>query len=76
MFEEIKERLLEYVDFPAEQITPDTAFIRDLNMNSFDIITLLGELEEAYNVAFEQEDLADILNIRDLIGYIEEHAEQ
>ena len=71
MIEKIKEKLMDYVEYPADQITADTQIIKDLEMNSFDIVTMLGELEEEYSVKFEQEDLEQILTVGDLAKYLE-----
>ena len=46
MFEDLKEKLVEYVDTPIEDITEETRFIEDLGMNSFQFMSLLGYLEE------------------------------
>ena len=71
MIEKVKEKLMDYVEYPADQITADTQIIKDLEMNSFDIVTMLGELEEEYSVKFEQEDLEQILTVGDLAKYLE-----
>ncbi|MCQ2478614.1 MAG: phosphopantetheine-binding protein [Clostridia bacterium] len=70
MFESVKSKFLDYVDYPEDQITESTEIIKDLQMNSFDIITLLGELESEYGISFAQEDIDGISTIGDLVACI------
>ncbi|MBQ7637654.1 MAG: acyl carrier protein [Clostridia bacterium] len=72
MFERIREVLLEYVDVEKEDITPDTRFLADLKMNSLDIMTMIGQLEDEMDIIIETEDLNSIFTIRQLVDYIEE----
>ncbi len=70
MFESIKNKFLDYVDIPADQITESTEIIKDLQMNSFDIIALLGDIEAEYGISFAQEDIDGITTIGDLVECI------
>ena len=72
MFERIRDVLLEYVDVEKEDITPDTRFLADLKMNSLDIMTMIGQLEDEMDIIIETEDLNSIFTIRQLVDYIEE----
>ena len=46
MFEDLKEKLVEYVDTPIEDITEETRFIEDLGMNSFQLCHFLDILKK------------------------------
>lgn len=70
MFEKIKKTLLLYVDCDPESITPETEFLKDLNMNSYDIITMVGELEEEFGITIDNEDLKDIITVNDFVKYL------
>ena len=72
MFEKLKEIMLEYVDVPEESITPETRFLADLAMNSLDIMTMVGELEDEFDVEIPTEDLNDIFTVQDLMDYLTE----
>ena len=72
MFEQIRDVILEYVDVPKDSITPNTKFMADIHMNSLDIMTMVGELEDTYDITIETEDLNTIFTIQDLIDYINE----
>ena len=70
MFEKVKNKFLEYVDFPAEEITENTEIIKDLQMNSFDVVTMLGDIEAEYGISFEQEDMENVVTVGDLVACI------
>ncbi len=72
MFEQIRNAILEYVDVPKDSITPDSKFMADIHMNSLDIMTMVGDLEDTYDITIETEDLSSIFTIQDLIDYINE----
>lgn len=70
MFEAIKAKFLDYVDYPEDQFTEQTEIIKDLQMNSFDIVTMLGEIETEYDVQFAQEDIDTVVTVGDLCNCI------
>ena len=70
MFESVKSKFLDYVDFPADQLTENTEIIKDLQMNSFDIVSLVGDLEEEFGITLEQEDMESIVTVGDLVACI------
>ena len=71
MFEEFKETLSEYVDTPAEEITEDSKLIEDLGMNSFQFMSLLGDLEEEYEVEVDAAEVRNLRNVGEACEYIE-----
>ena len=36
---------IDYIDYDEDAITPETEILRDLEMTSYDIVTMIGELE-------------------------------
>lgn len=72
MFDKIRDVILEYVDMPKESITPETTFLADMHMNSLDIMTMIGQLEDEYDITIETEDLNDIYTMQQLVDYVEE----
>lgn len=72
MFERIREIILEYTDIPREAITPNTQFLADIAMNSLDIMTMVGQIEDEFDITVETEDLDSIFTVQDLVDYINE----
>lgn len=70
MFEKIKTKLLEYVDVDESELTPETEFLKDLRMNSYDIVSMIGEFEDEFGIEIDTEELVNIRTIDDLAKYI------
>jgi acyl carrier protein len=70
MFEKIVDIMLDYNDVPRESITPDTRFLADLHMNSLDIMDMVGQIEEEFNVVIATEDLNSIFTVQNLVDYL------
>ncbi len=72
MFDKVRDIILEYVDIPKEEIKPETKFLADMAMNSLDIMTMVGQMEDEFDVTIETEDLNDIFTVQDLVDYLNE----
>ncbi len=70
MFEKIVDIMLEYNDVPKESITPNTRFLADLHMNSLDIMDMVGQIEECFDVVIATEDLNSIFTVQNLVDYL------
>ena len=56
-----------------ETLSMDTTFQGDLNADSLDLVELIMELEEHYDLSIPDEDAQEIASIGDAVRYIEEH---
>lgn len=70
MFEELKEMICQYVDVDSDSITEDARFMEDLGFNSYDFMSLVGEVEEKYDVEVEEREVVQIKTVKDAIEYI------
>ncbi|MBE5865776.1 MAG: acyl carrier protein [Lachnospiraceae bacterium] len=70
MFEELKELICQYVDVEEDQITEDARFMEDLGFNSFDFMSLVGEVEEMYDIEVEEREVVQIRTVKDAMDYI------
>lgn len=71
MFEEIKEKLLNYCDYPKEKLTEDTDIVKDLQVDSLNIMIIIGDLEDQYNVSIDVDDIKDVATVGDLVKLLE-----
>ena len=71
MFEQIKEIITRYVEVDAEQITPDSRFIEDLGFSSFDFVTMIGELEDEFDIEVNEQEVAEIRTVGEAVSYVE-----
>lgn len=70
MLEEFKEIISQYVDVDEDKITEDARFMEDLGFNSYDFMSLVGEVEERYDVEVEEREVVQIKTVKDAIDYI------
>ena len=71
MLEQIKEMILQYVEVKPEDITPEARFIEDLHFNSYDFMSLLGELEEKLGVTVDEQEIMELHTVGDAVNYLE-----
>ncbi len=71
MLEEMREIICQYVDVEPEKVTEDARFMEDLGFNSFDFMSLVGEVEDRFDVEVEERDVVKIRTVKDAIDYIE-----
>lgn len=71
MLEQIKEVIVEYVEVQPEDITPESRFIEDLHFNSYDFMSLLGEMEERLEVEINEQDILELRTVGDAVAYLE-----
>ena len=71
MLEKLREIMTQYVEIDADDITEDKRLIEDLGFNSYDFMSLLGELEEEFDVTIDESDAMDIHTVGEVIEYLE-----
>lgn len=71
MFEQLKELIGNYVEVDTDSITEDSRFIEDLGFNSYDFMSLLGELEQDLDVTVEEQDVLGLHTVGDAVKYLE-----
>ena len=73
MLEKIREIMTQYIDVAPEEITEDKRLIEDLGFNSFDFMSLLGEMEVEFGITVDEGEVTDIHTVGEVIDYIEKH---
>lgn len=71
MFEKLADIIVNYVEVPRENIKPESRFMEDLGFTSFDFMSMLGEVEEEFDVELEQEEAANIRTVQEAVDYLE-----
>lgn len=71
MLEQLKDVICRYVDVDRNMITEESRFVEDLGFTSFDFMSMIGELEEAYDVEVEEREAADIVTVGEAVRYLE-----
>lgn len=71
MLEKIKELIVNYVDVNTDDITEESRFVEDLGFNSYDFMSLLGELENEFDITVDESDAIDIHTVGEAVKYLE-----
>lgn len=71
MFERLVNVICNYVEVKPENIHPESRFMEDLGFTSFDFMSMLGELEDEFDIEIEQEEVADIRTVGEAVAYLE-----
>ncbi len=71
MFEQLKELICNYVEVDENAITEDARFIEDLGFNSYDFMSMLGEIEEIFDVQVDEQEVIKLSTVGDAVKYIE-----
>lgn len=71
MFDKLAQIIMNYVEVEPEEINPESRFMEDLGFTSFDFMSMLGEVEEEFDVEIVQEEAADIRTVQEAIDYLE-----
>ena len=71
MFDQLAEIITNYVEVKKEDIRPESRFMEDLGFSSFDFMSMLGEVEDAFDVEIEEEKVAGIRTVQEAVAYLE-----
>ncbi|GAB0031317.1 acyl carrier protein [Helicobacter pylori] len=57
----------------AAQVTPEAEFVKDLGVDSLDVVELIMALEEKFGIEIPDEQAEKIVNVGDVVKYIEDN---
>ena len=70
MFEKLVDIICNYVEVEPENIHPESRFMEDLGFTSFDFMSMLGEIEDEFDVEVEQAEAANIRTVGEAAAYL------
>lgn len=70
LMEEICTAIAKQLRKPVAEVTPTKKLKEDLNADSLDLVELMMNLEEQYNITIADEDLTKLQTIQDVANYI------
>lgn len=71
VFEKVCEIISKQLDIDPATITMESRLIDDLKADSLDIVELIMDLEQEFNIEIPDEELPKVQTIGDVVGYIE-----
>ena len=71
MFEKLVEIICNYVEVEPEQVKPESRFMEDLGFTSFDFMSMLGEIEDEFEIEIDETQAANIRTVQEAVVYLE-----
>ncbi len=71
--ERLKEIIIKQFGEGEKPVTLETSFVNDLEVDSLDMVELVMELEDEFDVNIPDEDAEKIQTVGDAVKYINEH---
>lgn len=75
MFEKLVEIICNYVEVEPENVHKESRFMEDLGFTSFDFMSMLGELEDEFDIEIDQQEVTNIRTVGEAVTYLESIAE-
>ncbi|CAJ99570.1 acyl carrier protein [Helicobacter acinonychis] len=73
LFEDIQAVITEQLNVDAAQVTLEAEFVKDLGADSLDVVELIMALEEKFGIEIPDEQAEKIVNVGDVVKYIEDN---
>jgi len=64
--EEIKKIIEDIADIPSGEISEDSALLEELNLASFEIMSIIAEVARVYSIEISESDMLSISTVREL----------
>jgi len=72
VFDRVKEIIVEQLDVEESQVTMEASFRDDLEADSLDVVELVMELEDEFDLEIADEEAESINTVGDAVNYIED----
>ncbi|HJJ07384.1 MAG TPA: acyl carrier protein [Clostridiaceae bacterium] len=73
IFQKLKTIIVDQLGVNEENVTMEATFVDDLAADSLDIVELIMNIEEKFDLEIPDNDTEKIVTIGDVVKYIEEH---
>lgn len=73
MKKEVIKIIANIMEIPEKKIKMENTLIGDLDLESLDIVTLIAELEEKYQIEIPHKEIKKMQTVEDVVNYLEAH---
>lgn len=73
MFEKVCEIIVRQLDVETDAVRMESKLVDDLKADSLDVVELIMDLEQEFDLEIPDEALPKINTVGDIVTYIEEH---
>ena len=76
VFDKIREIIVEQLDVDEEKVTADASITEDLGADSLDVVDLVMNIEESFDLEIPDEEVENIKTVGDIVKFIEAKTEE
>ena len=73
VFESVKKRIAQQLKLDEASITADSRLVEDLRADSANVMVMIMDLEDAYGIVIEDDQIMNLKTVGDVVKYIEAH---
>jgi acyl carrier protein len=74
IMERVKNIIVERLGVDEAEVTPEASFKDDLGADSLDVVELVMELEDEFDLEISDEDAEKITTVGEVVEYIKSHS--
>ena len=71
----VRATIAEQLDANPDEVVPEALFVEDLGADSLDLVELVMQMEDEFDVEIPDEDAENIRTVQDAINYVQQHIE-
>ena len=75
IFEKLKEIIVDQLGVEEDIIKMDSTFVEDLSADSLDIVELIMDIEEKFDIEIPDSDAERIVTVSDVVEYVKSKKE-
>lgn len=73
LFEQAQKVIAEQLKIDPAQVKPESRLVEDLHADSLDIVELVMELENTFDIQIPDEEMPNLSSVQDVVNYIEKN---
>ncbi|MBR0420719.1 MAG: acyl carrier protein [Erysipelotrichaceae bacterium] len=70
MMKQLQDLIRDYTGNDEIVLTEEMSLVNDLELSSLDVISLIGNIEDTFDIQVEDEDIVKLLTVKDVVEYI------
>lgn len=71
IFEKLKAIAVNDIGIDADKVKPESDIIKELGLDSLDIVDMLMKVEETFGVTIDDSDVVELKTVADVVRFIE-----
>lgn len=73
VFEKVRDMIASQLQVDAATITPESRLVEDLKADSANVMVMILELEQQFDIEVEDDEILNLKTVGDVSKYIEAH---